>query len=57
MTPRHQPSLFALLLLLLSHWQPLAAQQQTRLNTSWEFVRQDLGGVWEAVRPVVAGNP
>jgi beta-galactosidase len=57
MIPRHQPFLFALLLLLLSHWQPLAAQQQTRLNTSWEFVRQDLGGVWEAVRPVVAGNP
>ncbi|WP_230471178.1 glycoside hydrolase family 2 TIM barrel-domain containing protein [Hymenobacter jejuensis] len=32
-------------------------QQRTRLNDDWEFVRQDLGGVWEAVRPVVAGNP
>ena len=32
-------------------------QQKTRLNDNWEFVRQDLGGVWEAVRPVVAGNP
>jgi beta-galactosidase len=37
---------------------PLAlAQQHQRLNTGWDFVRQDLGGVWEAVRPVVAGNP
>ncbi|MES2279290.1 MAG: glycoside hydrolase family 2 TIM barrel-domain containing protein [Bacteroidota bacterium] len=33
------------------------AQQKTRLINNWEFVRQDLGGVWEAVRPVVAGNP
>ncbi|WP_324670936.1 glycoside hydrolase family 2 TIM barrel-domain containing protein [Hymenobacter sp. GOD-10R] len=32
-------------------------QKKTRLNDNWEFVRQDLGGVWEAVRPVVAGNP
>lgn len=35
----------------------LFAQQKTRLNDNWEFVRQDLGGVWEAVRPVKAGNP
>ncbi|WP_236668796.1 glycoside hydrolase family 2 protein [Hymenobacter rubidus] len=49
---------YALLLLLLSGLgRPLAAQQSTRLNAGWEFVRQDLGGVWEAVRPVVAGNP
>jgi beta-galactosidase len=33
------------------------AQQKTRLISNWEFVRQDLGGVWEAVRPVTAGNP
>ncbi|NCD71210.1 glycoside hydrolase family 2 protein [Mucilaginibacter agri] len=33
------------------------AQQKTRLNNNWEFLRQDLGGVWEAVRPVTAGNP
>ncbi|OUJ70603.1 glycoside hydrolase [Hymenobacter crusticola] len=32
-------------------------QNKIRLNDNWEFVRQDLGGVWEAVRPVVAGNP
>ena len=33
------------------------AQQKTRLNENWEFVRQDLGGIWEAVRPVGKGNP
>lgn len=32
-------------------------QQKTRLINNWEFLRQDLGGVWEAVRPVVKGNP
>ena len=41
----------------MSLGRPAAAQQSTRLNTGWEFVRQDLGGAWEAVRPVVAGNP
>ncbi|SMB88978.1 glycoside hydrolase family 2 sugar binding [Hymenobacter roseosalivarius DSM 11622] len=34
-----------------------SAQKSTRLNDNWEFVRQDLGGVWEAVRPIGAGNP
>lgn len=34
-----------------------SAQQKTRLNGNWEFLKQDLGGIWEAVRPVVAGNP
>ncbi|HYE53571.1 MAG TPA: alginate lyase family protein [Chitinophagaceae bacterium] len=33
------------------------AQQKTRLIGNWEFLRQDLGGIWEAVRPVGAGNP
>src|SRR5215212_6183051 len=32
-------------------------QQQTRLVTGWEFLKGDLGGIWEAVRPVVRGNP
>ncbi|MGE6219035.1 glycoside hydrolase family 2 TIM barrel-domain containing protein [Nubsella zeaxanthinifaciens] len=34
-----------------------SAQTTKRLNTGWEFVRQDLGGIWEAVRPVGKGNP
>jgi beta-galactosidase len=43
-------------LLLLSAMQ-IFAQRSTRLINNWEFVKQDLGGVWEAVRPVAAGNP
>jgi beta-galactosidase len=37
--------------------QHASAQQSRRLNTNWEFLKQDLGGIWEAVRPVVDGNP
>jgi beta-galactosidase len=29
------------------------AQQKTRLNTGWEFVKGDLGTIWEAVRPIL----
>ena len=47
----------AILLLLLSVNQLLQAQTSKRLNNNWEFVKQDLGGVWEALRPVKAGNP
>ena len=35
----------------------VSAQQTTRLNNNWEFLKQDLGGIWEAVRPVTPGNP
>lgn len=30
---------------------------KTRLTGGWEYVRGDLGGIWEAVRPVSAGSP
>src|SRR5882757_420066 len=33
------------------------AQQSIRLNNNWQFLKQDLGGIWEAVRPVVKNNP
>ena len=46
----------SLFILLLSS-NLLLAQQSVRLNNNWEFLKQDLGGVWEAVRPVGAGNP
>jgi len=36
---------------------PAQAQQATRLTNDWEFVKQDMGGIWELVRPVVKGNP
>ena len=45
------------ILVLFAGILPASAQRSQRLNTGWEFVRQDLGGVWEAVRPVGKGNP
>lgn len=36
---------------------PVEAQESKRLNHNWEFLKQDLGGIWEAVRPVRKGNP
>jgi len=33
------------------------AQQSFRLVNNWEFLKQDLGSVWEAVRPVKENNP
>ena len=33
------------------------SSQKTRLNEGWEFVREDLGSVWEAMRPVREGQP
>lgn len=32
-------------------------QQKIRLNDHWQFLKQDLGGIWEAVRPVGNGAP
>lgn len=37
--------------------QTASSQQKVRLNDGWEFLKQDLGGVWEAVRPVGNGSP
>jgi beta-galactosidase len=42
---------------ILVCWQGLFAQQKLRLNDNWQFLKQDLGGIWEAVRPVKQGNP
>ncbi|HVG13983.1 MAG TPA: glycoside hydrolase family 2 TIM barrel-domain containing protein, partial [Chitinophagaceae bacterium] len=47
--------LFFLLAVLVNN--ALYAQQKTRLIENWEFLKQDLGGIWEAVRPVKQGNP
>lgn len=49
-------SLFILLCWLLPY-QNLRAQYKQRLNEGWEFLRQDLGGVWEAVRPLTKTGP
>lgn len=31
-------------------------QQKIRLTNNWEFLKKDLGGIWEAIRPVGAGK-
>lgn len=35
----------------------LQAQVSRRIDQEWDFLKSDLGGIWEAVRPVGAGNP
>src|SRR3954463_15641619 len=47
----------AIFLCVLLCCQNLLGQQRTRLNDNWQFLKQDLGGIWEAVRPVKQGNP
>jgi beta-galactosidase len=48
--------IFALCLLTLN--QLVAFNQQSeRLNHNWKFLKGDLGGIWEAVRPVKFGDP
>jgi len=37
------------------HWSK--GQQTHRIDKNWEFLKSDLGGIWEAVRPVGKGNP
>jgi len=33
------------------------AQQKIRLNNNWEFLKQDLGTIWETVRPLTKDGP
>ncbi len=50
-----------LVVLILSSFHVVGMAQfnhnSTRLNEGWEFLRNDLGGIWEAVRPSRPGNP
>jgi beta-galactosidase len=46
--------LFFICTILLNN---LFAQQKRRLTGDWEYLKGDLGGIWEAVRPVKEGNP
>lgn len=50
--------IFSLLFILFSGvlWAQ-SAKVEKRLNTGWEFLKSDLGGIWEAVRPVGKGSP
>ncbi|MCX6327481.1 MAG: DUF4982 domain-containing protein [Bacteroidia bacterium] len=51
--------LISIVLIALGISNSLNGQQENkiRLNDNWKFLKGDLGGVWEAVRPVEAGNP
>ncbi|QTE38641.1 glycoside hydrolase family 2 TIM barrel-domain containing protein [Mucilaginibacter gossypii] len=48
--------LYLIIIFILST-RSLFAQQSTRLDTGWQFIRQDLGGIWEAIRPEDKGIP
>lgn len=43
--------------ILLCFIVPVNGQHKTRLNNGWEFLKGDLGGIWESVRPVGTGDP
>lgn len=51
----------ASLLMLLAAAQPAFARMpgeaRQRLVQGWEFIRQDMGGIWEVFRPVQADKP
>ncbi|MBW4888573.1 glycoside hydrolase family 2 protein [Mucilaginibacter sp. HMF5004] len=53
---QHIKRYFVLALVLLSG-HIAAAQQKIRLNDNWEFVKQDLGSIWETVRPLTKDGP
>ncbi len=46
-----------LLIVIIFSFCQSEAQQSIRLNNNWEFVKTELGGIWEAIRPIPKGNP
>ena len=34
-----------------------ATHHKIRLTENWEFLRQDVGNIWELIRPVKKGQP
>lgn len=49
--------IIAWVLLGLYHGTNAQTEHKIRLNDNWKFLKSDLGGVWEAVRPMKEGNP
>jgi beta-galactosidase len=43
--------------LSISNYSSAQNENVIRLNDDWKFLKGDLGGIWEALRPVKAGNP
>jgi beta-galactosidase len=52
-------NIFTTVLLFLTISSGLFSQPENkiRLNENWKFLKNDIGGIWEAVRPVKEGNP
>jgi beta-galactosidase len=48
---------FKAIVFLFIFTQQSSAQQSVRLTGNWQFLKQDLGGIWEAVRPEKKGDP
>jgi len=46
-----------MLLFILCASAKVPATQKIRLTDNWEFLKSDLGGIWEAVRPASPGTP
>jgi beta-galactosidase len=46
-----------LMIICLFTGRPAFAQQKIRIDTGWEFLKKDLGGIWEAVRAEEKGVP
>jgi len=53
--PKTNKLILFIIILLLN--QAVNAQQKVRLNNNWEFLRQDVGGIWETVRPLTKEGP
>jgi len=49
--------LFGLLLSVFYIEAKVPVKQKIRLTDNWEFLKSDLGGIWEAVRPASIGAP
>src|SRR5690606_32336184 len=56
---KEKKGFFKVLLGLFLFWGGISSAQEhsSRLNQGWEFHQGDLGGIWEAVRPVKKGSP
>lgn len=44
------------IVLFFSTFNSINAQQSQRLNANWEFLKSDLGGIWEAIRESKPGS-
>lgn len=48
---------FFLFCLIINSQNTYSQENSERLNEGWEFLKSDLGGIWEALRPAEIGRP